>query len=61
LDRAVKIAHALGDSLDWLCDLLPRTLGQLTLDEYELLAAYRAIGNPESKKFILRIVKQTPK
>ena len=42
VDIAARLARALDVSLDWLCDLPPRTPGELTPDETELLNRYRA-------------------
>lgn len=41
IERAAKLARALGVSLDWMCDLPPRTIGELAPDEDQLLTYYR--------------------
>lgn len=41
IDVARKLAEALNVSLDWLCDLPPRTTNPLTPQEDELIKLYK--------------------
>ena len=56
-DKLIAIAQALDVSLDWIAGLPPRTPGQLTPDEDELLAAYRALQKHGRGSVVLTVAK----
>lgn len=57
LDVAAALAVALETSIDWLAGLPPRTPGELTPYEDEMLTEFRALGSDEARRHILTVIK----
>lgn len=56
IDIAMRLALALGVSIDWLCGLPVRDPGALSHDETMLLESYRAIPDERGRQLALDYV-----